>query len=122
MSRISFALATAALAAAVAVSSSPSPAAPQPAGPTVEVKASRAGFEPSSLTIRKGETTHVVLTSADGEHCFAIDELRVEKRIVPGRPTRFDLAADRAGNYAFYCCLESGPAAEKERGQLIVAE
>jgi heme/copper-type cytochrome/quinol oxidase subunit 2 len=120
VSRSSFALVTAALAAAVTVSSSP--AAPQPAGPTVGVKASRAGFEPSSLTIRKGETTHVVLTSADGEHCFAIDELRVEKRIVPGRPTRFDLAADRAGTYAFYCCLESGPAAEKERGQLIVAE
>ena len=122
MSRFSFVFATAALAAAVAFLPSRSPAAPQQAGPTVEVRVSRAGFQPASLTIRKGETTHVVLTSAEGEHCFAIDELRVEKRIVPGRPTRFDLAADRVGTYAFYCCLESGPAAERERGQLTVAE
>ena len=118
MGRPTFVLATVALAAAVAGSS---PAA-APAGPTLEVVASRGGFQPSSLTIRRGETAHVVLTSADGEHCLAIDELRVEKRIVPGRPTRFDLIADKAGTYAFYCCLETGPAAERERGQLAVTE
>jgi heme/copper-type cytochrome/quinol oxidase subunit 2 len=118
LTRTALALATAALAAAVA---SPTPAA-APAGPTLEVKASRAGFQPSSLAIRRGETAHVVLTSADGEHCFAVDELRIEKRIVPGRPTRFDLAVDRAGAFAFHCCLESGAAAERERGQLTVTE
>lgn len=121
MSRSTLSLATAAaIAAAVAVSSPPAPAAPS--GTTLEVAASRGGFEPSTLTIRRGETVHVVLTSKDGEHCFAIDELRIEKRIVPGRPTRLDLAADRAGTYVFYCCLESGAAAEKERGQLTVGE
>jgi heme/copper-type cytochrome/quinol oxidase subunit 2 len=114
-------LATAALAAAVAVASRPAGAVPQ-GGPSLEVRASRAGFQPSTLTIRRGETVGVVLTSTDGEHCFAIDALRIEKRIVPGRPTRFDLIADTAGTYTFYCCLESGAAAEKERGQLTVAE
>ncbi len=56
------------------------------------------------------------------EHCFAIDALRVEKRIVPGRPTRVDLTPERAGVFPFYCCLESGKAAEVERGQLTVSE
>ena len=97
-----------------------SPAAQPPA--TVEVRASRRGFEPSSLSLRRGETAHLVLTSADGEHCFAIDELRIEKRIVPGRPTRFDLTPERAGAFSFYCCLESGEAAQTERGQLSVGE
>jgi heme/copper-type cytochrome/quinol oxidase subunit 2 len=99
-----------------------SPATAAPEGATVEVRASRAGFQPSRVSIHRGETTHVVLTTADGEHCFAIDELRIEKRIVPGRATRFDLVVDRAGTYAFHCCLESGAAAQAEQGQLTVTE
>jgi heme/copper-type cytochrome/quinol oxidase subunit 2 len=63
-----------------------------------------------------------VLSSEDGEHCFAIDALRVEKRIVPGRPTSFDLTPDRAGVFPFHCCLETGAAAEAERGEVAVAE
>jgi heme/copper-type cytochrome/quinol oxidase subunit 2 len=74
------------------------------------------------VTLRRGETAHLVLSSADGEHCFAIDALRLEKRIVPGRPTRFDLTPDRAGTFPFYCCLESGDAAARERGELVVTE
>jgi len=95
--------------------------APQ-AGSTVSIRASRRGFTPSSLTLRRGETAHVVLSSADVEHCFAIDELRIEKRIVPGRETRFELTPERSGTFAFHCCLESGEAAATERGQLTVAE
>jgi cytochrome c oxidase subunit 2 len=91
-------------------------------GSTATIRASRRGFTPSSLSLRRGETTHVVLSSADGEHCFAIDELRIEKRIVPGRETRFDLTPERSGTFAFHCCLESGSASETERGQLTVTE
>jgi heme/copper-type cytochrome/quinol oxidase subunit 2 len=72
--------------------------------------------------LRKGETARFVLSSADVEHCFAIDALRIEKRIVPGRPTRFDLTPDRTGVFPFYCCLESGAAAERERGEIEVVE
>lgn len=108
----------AALIAAVAPDGSP---AAQP-GATVRVRASRRGFQPSSLNLRRGEPVHVVLSSADGEHCFAVDELRIEKRIVPGRETRFDLTPERAGSFVFHCCLESGEAAAAERGQLTVAE
>jgi cytochrome c oxidase subunit 2 len=88
----------------------------------VSIRASRQGFTPSSLTLRRGETVRVVLSSSDIEHCFAIDELRIEKRIVPGRETRFDLTPERSGTYAFLCCLESGEAAATERGQLTVVE
>ena len=94
-----------------------------PAGePALEVKASKRGFEPSQITLRRGDSVSIVLSSADDEHCFAIDALRVEKRIVPGRTTTLELTPDRAGVFPFYCCLESGEAAGKERGQLTVTE
>jgi len=113
---VGLALALAATASAVAA------AAPARGGAGVEVRASKRGFEPSQLTLRRGESVRIVLSSADAEHCFAIDALRIEKRIVPGRSTTVDLTPDRAGVFPFYCCLESGEAAAVERGQITVAE
>lgn len=92
------------------------------AGEQLEVTASHEGFRPRVISVRKGETLRVLLSTADEEHCFAVDGLRVEKRIVPGRTTTLDLTPDRVGTFPFYCCLESGKAAELERGRLIVSE
>jgi len=99
------------LAAAVAAANGP-----------IEVTASKRGFAPSRLTVRKGEATRIVLSTSDVEHCFAIDALRIEKRIVPGRTTLLELTPARAGTFPFYCCLESGEAAKVQRGELVVVE
>ena len=84
--------------------------------------ASHEGFRPRVLNVRKGETVRLVLGTADREHCFAVDVFRIEKRILPGRTSTVDLTPDRVGTFPFYCCLESGQAAEVERGRLIVTE
>jgi len=111
-------------AVAAALAAAPGRGAPvQPGGvPTVEVRVSKRGFEPSRITVRKGETTRVVVSSSDAEHCFAIDALRIEKRVVPDRPARLDLTPAQAGAFAFYCCLEAGGAAQVERGELVVTD
>ena len=95
--------------------------APPPDQPQ-DVAVSRSGFVPSAIHARKGEAIHLRVTSKDQEHCFAVDAFRVEKRIVPGRTTAVDLTPDKAGTFPYYCCLESGAAAETERGRLVVAE
>jgi cytochrome c oxidase subunit 2 len=114
--RAGLTLLAAAVAAAVPTGS------PAQTPPTVTVRASRSGFQPAHVSLRRGETTHLVLTSADGDHCFAVDDLRIEKRIVAGRETRFDLTPEKAGVFPFHCCVETGDAAKSERGQLTVAE
>lgn len=91
-----------------------------PPDQTILVTASREGFKPATLKVRLGETVRLQLQSADAEHCFALDALRVEKRIVPGRTTSVDLAPDAAGRFAFYCCLEGPDSSEK--GTLVVTE
>jgi heme/copper-type cytochrome/quinol oxidase subunit 2 len=93
-----------------------------PAGPEVAVKISKQGFQPSRITARRGETVRLVISAAQGEHCFAIEAFRVEKRVVPARPARLELTPERAGVFPFYCCLESGEAAKVERGELTVTE
>lgn len=91
-----------------------------PPDETIGVTASRQGFRPSTLNARSGETVRLQLQSADAEHCFALDALRVEKRILPGRTTSVDLTPDTVGRFPFYCCLEGSDSVE--RGTLVVSE
>ena len=105
----------AALVAAAAVGAAAEP-------PVERIEASREGFRPDRLTLRKGEPVRIVLTSADGPHCFAVDAFRVEKRILPSRETTIDLSPEEGGTFPFYCCLEKGAASERERGEIVVTE
>jgi heme/copper-type cytochrome/quinol oxidase subunit 2 len=81
---------------------------------------SRDRFSPGEIQARKGETLRLSVTASDEEHCLAVDELRIEKRVRPGRATRLEITPDRSGQFLIYCCLESrdkGP-----RGWLIVSD
>jgi heme/copper-type cytochrome/quinol oxidase subunit 2 len=83
-----------------------------------EVLAVKGGWRPSVLNAKRGEPTRLLLRTEDGERCFAIDELRIEKRIVPGRATSLEFTPDRTGNFAFYDCLSP----EAKKGRLAVTE
>ncbi|MGE0456512.1 MAG: cupredoxin domain-containing protein [Vicinamibacteria bacterium] len=86
----------------------------------IEVVASNTGFKPGVLRLRRGDPVRLSLRTEDGEHCFAVDALRIEKRVMPGRTTSVDLTPDRAGEFPFYCCLE--PDSAKLRGRIVVSE
>ena len=90
------------------------------AADAIPVVVSRDAFRPDTLRVRRGDTLRLEVSSGDDEHCFAVDELRVEKRVRPGKPVVVELTPDRAGTFAVYCCLEDegkGP-----RARLIVSD
>ncbi len=86
----------------------------------LELSVSKGGFRPARLTVRRGEPVRLSITSADDEHCFALDAFRVEKRIVKGRAAVVDLVPDHAGTFPYYDCL--APEGESRTGQLVVTE
>jgi heme/copper-type cytochrome/quinol oxidase subunit 2 len=89
------------------------------AGPetTRDIRVSDSGFTPRRIEVRRGDAVRLLLTTSDGEHCFAIDELRIEKRVVPDHTTRVDFTPEKAGSLAFYDCLASD-----HKGTITVAE
>jgi len=105
------------LASCVLVPCVPGPASAQEG---IDVSVSKAGFKPETLRLRKGESVRISLRTLDEEHCFAVDALRVEKRIRPDRTTSFELTPDKAGRFPIYCCLE--PEDTAQRGNMVVAE
>jgi heme/copper-type cytochrome/quinol oxidase subunit 2 len=91
-----------------------------PSEPGIQVRVSRQGFEPAVIRLHKGEPARLLLQSSDEEHCFALDEFRIEKRVRPGKLTRLEFTPDRAGSFDFYSCLE--PDSTTLRGKLVVTE
>src|SRR5579862_1874497 len=86
---------------------------PSPPADSVKLVASKEGFRPEVLTVRRGETLRILVTTADVEHCFALDAFRIEKRILPGKTVQVDVTPDKSGSFPFHCCLEEGPQAIK---------
>jgi cytochrome c oxidase subunit 2 len=109
-------------AGAFAVAAFQATAGAAPPATRVELRLSSAGFAPARIVLHRGEPARLVVTAEGGEHCFAIDALRVEKRVTSGRPATVELTPERTGTFVFHCCLESGRQAERERGELVVTE
>lgn len=85
---------------------------------TVRLSVGATGFEPKKITVPFG-VVHFVVTAREGDHCFAIPSLDVEKRVRTGRPLEVDVTFDRAGEYPFLCCVEGSGTAEV--GVIVVA-
>jgi cytochrome c oxidase subunit 2 len=91
-----------------------------PADEPIEVVATRSGFRPKVVNANRGEPLRLVLSTADEEHCFALDAFRIEKRLVPGKPVTIELTPHRVGTFPYHCCLE--PDDDDMKGNLVVKE
>jgi cytochrome c oxidase subunit 2 len=92
-------LATAGLPAAPA--QSPARAAGEPR--TIAVTAKRFEFTPSSITVRRGETVRLVVTSEDVTHGFFQRALKIDADLVPGKASEIVLTPDTPGTYTIIC-------------------
>ncbi len=85
---------------------------------TVRVTVGSSGFEPKRIAVPLG-TVHFVVTSREGDHCFAVPSLDVEKRVRAAKPLEVDITFDRVGEHPFLCCVE--PSGTAEVGAIVVA-
>ncbi len=85
---------------------------------TVRVTVGSTGFEPKRIAVPLG-TVHFVVTAREGDHCFAVPALDVEKRVRASKPLEVDVTFDRVGEYPFLCCVE--PSGTAEVGTIVVA-
>ncbi len=73
---------------------------------TVRLSVGASGFEPKRVSVPVG-TVRFVVTSREGDHCFAIPALDVEKRVRASRALEADVTFERVGEFPFVCCAES---------------
>ncbi len=89
---------------------------------TVQVNAGAFYYKPNVITVKKGETVKIVMTSDDMMHDFIIDELNVKIPITQsGNTNTVEFTADKVGTFEYYCSVGQHRK-NGQIGKLIVEE
>lgn len=63
-------------------------------------------FNPSNLSVNKGDTVKITFKNAEGFHDLKIDELGVAtKQISGGNEETITFVADKVGSFVYYCSV-----------------
>lgn len=70
---------------------------------TIEIHAHRYAFEPSQITLRKGETVQLKLISDDVPHSLLIPDLGINESTTKSHPGEATLVAKKVGDFHGRC-------------------
>jgi len=74
----------------------------------VEIAAKRFGYEPSEITVKKGEPVILVVTSQDVNHGLRLRELNIHLDIPKGGSAQVQFTPDLAGDFIGHCSVFCG--------------
>ncbi len=81
------------------------------------------GWQPDTITVKKGETVRLKIMSIDVTHGFAITGYNVSTGAINvGESETVEFVADKAGTFTFYCTVYCSPKHALMRGKLIVED
>lgn len=109
----------AALATALILPVHPAPAATER---VIPITARRFVYEPSEITLKKGEPVILELTALDRDHGFQIAALGIRADLPMGQVTRVRLVPQQTGRYEFACDVFCGSGHEDMTGVIDVVE
>ena len=74
----------------------------------IEVTAKRFSFEPSEITVKKGEPVDLVVRSADVAHGLRFRELNVDVKVGKGAQAEVHFTPSRVGTFVGHCSVFCG--------------
>lgn len=87
---------------------------------TFEITAKTFSFEPNTITVNKGDTVKLIVTSVDVDHGIGIKEYNIRQNVIAGKTEIIEFIADKQGTFTFYCSVYCGESHKAMKGQLIV--
>jgi cytochrome c oxidase subunit 2 len=82
----------------------------------VDVVARRFAFEPSDITLKRGQPVDLVLKSTDVAHGLRFHELNVDIKVKKGETTQVSFTPDRVGSFVGHCSVFCGSG----HGQMVL--
>jgi cytochrome c oxidase subunit II len=77
-------------------------------------------FSPSTITVNKGDTVKINVTSSDVGHGFSLPEFGVDLKPAVGETATAEFVADKTGTFTFRCNVFCGSGHQGMKGTLIV--
>jgi len=88
----------------------------------IQVTLRKYEFDPGSLRVRRGERVKIVMTAADHDHGFKLDDFDINQKIPKGTTVVVEFTADKAGTFQFRCSNVCGIGHRGMKGTLVVEE
>jgi cytochrome c oxidase subunit 2 len=88
----------------------------------IHMTAKKFEYNPSEITVKKGQPVVIEIVSLDRKHGFTIPELNIRMDVKPGEKNVVRFTPDRAGTFNFHCDNFCGEGHEGMAGKLIVQE
>lgn len=88
----------------------------------IKVSSKRYEFIPDTLTLKKGETVDIELTSEDIVMGFSVPDMTRRATLAPGHVIHLQLTPQKAGTFGFLCDVFCGSGHEDMNGTIIVIE
>ncbi|MBS3050876.1 MAG: cupredoxin domain-containing protein [Candidatus Aenigmarchaeota archaeon] len=91
-------------------------------GPVKEfnMSAQRFSFDPSTITVNKGDRVVLRITSTDVEHGFSLATYNIVETLPVGETKTISFTAEQVGEFNFFCSVFCGSGHGDMRGKLIV--
>ena len=86
----------------------------------ITVTARKFEFSPKTITVRKGESIKLVVTSEDVDHGFSLPAFGVRETIKAKQSKVIEFTPDREGKFEFACSVFCGDGHEDMTGEMIV--
>jgi cytochrome c oxidase subunit 2 len=74
----------------------------------IDITAKRFGYEPSEITIKKGEPVVLELTSQDVTHGFKLKEMNLNAKIEKKKTTELAFTPNEPGDFVAHCSVFCG--------------
>lgn len=87
---------------------------------TFEMTARQFSFDPNVITVNKGDTVKLRITSIDVPHGFSLPDFAISEILEPGKAVNVEFVADRTGTFSFQCSVPCGSGHGGMNGQLVI--
>jgi cytochrome c oxidase subunit 2 len=88
----------------------------------IQMTAKKYEFDPSVVTVKKGEHVKLVITATDRDHGFKLDAFKINQHLKKGEPATVEFTADKSGEFNFHCSDFCGLGHPKMKGKVVVQE
>lgn len=107
---------------ATSTPSAPSQPSAQPTVQEFTITAKQWEFQPSTITVKKGQLVRLHIKSIDVTHGFSVSDFGVNATLTPNQTRTVEFTPDKVGNFSFACSVFCGSGHSGMRGTLQVTE
>lgn len=95
-------------------------AQPEPQVREFTMTAKQWEFSPNTITVNKGDTVKLHITSKDVTHGFNLPDFGISKQLIPTKTVDVEFVADKQGTFTFSCSVPCGKGHSGMNGKLVV--